>query len=296
MQLDLEITLLRSFIAVAKRRNFSQAAVDVGRTQSAISLQIKRLEEIVGERLFKRTPQSVSLTPAGETLLVYAHRILETNDAALAHIKRPEAAGVVRLGVPEDYAVYLLPPILSALAESHPRIRIEVSCDNSCALLPMLDDGSLDVVVATHAINDVKGRIARYEPLHWVAAPSYVDDPEQPLSMALFPPDCVCRDAALNALQSVSRDWHVAYSTRSISLIERAVLDGAAVSVMESFVIPEGLRILDGQPGFPTLSDIAISVHIPSAAPAHVALVGDFFLSSLAKANPPRVLGLAAAS
>ncbi len=281
MKRDLEIDLLRTFVAVAAHRNFTQAAQAVGRSQSAVSLQIKRLEEIVGKRLFNRTRQSVAITNTGETLLVYANRILVANDAALSHICRPEAEGLVRIGAPDDYATFLLPPILSAIAMDHPLLGIEVTCDNACDLLPMLDNGDLDIVVATHAPNAVAGQIARYEPLHWVASSGYLDDPGSPLSLVLFPAGCVCRDIALDALKRIDRPWHVAYSTRSIELIERVLLERSGVSVMEASTIPASLRIIDGQAGLPPLTDVAISVHRSSENELHISLVADIILSKL---------------
>jgi DNA-binding transcriptional LysR family regulator len=283
MKRDLEIDLLRSFTAVAAHRNFTKAARAIGRTQSAVSLQIKRLEEIVGKRLFERSRQSVSITPVGEALLVYANRILATNDAALSHIRRPEAGGLVRIGTPDDYATFLLPSILSALTKEHPRLQFEVTCDNACDLLPMLDQEQLDVVVATHRPNNVAGQIARYEPLHWVAAPDYADDPETPLSLVLFPKGCVCRDTALDALKRIDRPWHVAYSTRSIGLMERAILENSGVSVMEASIIPTGLKIIDGQPGFPPLPEVVISVHQSSTSELHISLVADSILAELGR-------------
>lgn len=281
MKHDLEIDLLRSLVAVAAHRNFTRAAQSVGRTQSAVSLQIKRLEEIVGKRLFDRSRQSVSITHVGETLLVYANRILAANDAALSHIQRPEAAGIVRVGAPDDYATFLLPPILSDISKDHPRLKFEVSCDNACDLLPMLEQGDLDVVVATHPPNAVAGQIARYEPLHWVASPSYIDDPRTPLSLVLFPSGCVCREIALDALKQIDRPWHVAYSTRSIGLMEQAMLEGSGVSVMEASIIPQSLKIIDGQTGFPALSEVVISVHQSETSEPHVALVADILLAKL---------------
>lgn len=281
MKHDLEIDLLRSLVAVAAHRNFTRAAQSVGRTQSAVSLQIKRLEEIVGKRLFDRSRQSVSITHVGETLLVYANRILAANDAALSHIQRPEAAGVVRIGAPDDYATFLLPPILSGIAKDHPRLKLEVTCDNACDLLPMLEQGNLDVVVATHPPNAVAGQIARYEPLHWVASPTYMDDPSTPLSLVLFPSGCVCRGIALDALTQIDRPWHVAYSTRSIGLMEQAMLQGSGVSVMEASIIPPSLKIIDGQTGFPALSEVAISVHQSETGEPHVSLVSEILLAKL---------------
>jgi len=283
MKRDLEIDLLRSFVAVAAHRNFTRAAQAIGRTQSAVSLQIKRLEDIVEKRLFERSRQSVSITQVGEALLVYANRILAANDAALSHLKRPEAEGLVRIGAPDDYATFLIPPILSALRKENPRLQFEVTCDNASDLLPMLGQGQLDVVIATHRPEAVAGQIARYEPLHWVASPDFMDDPDASLSLVLFPTGCVCRDIALEALQRIDRSWRIAYSTRSLGLMERAILDSSSVSVMEASVIPPGLKIVDGQVGLPPLSEVAISVHQSSSCEAHVSFAADFILERLGR-------------
>jgi len=281
MRRDLEIDLLRSFVAVAAHCNFTQAARAVGRTQSAVSLQIKRLEEIVEKRLFVRSRQSVAITQSGEVLLVYANRILTENDSALSHLQRPEAEGVVRIGAPDDYATFLLPPILSELAREHPRLQFEVTCDNARDLLPLICEGELDVVLATHHPRAVAGRIARYEPLHWVASPDYIDDPQNPLSLVLFPAGCVCRDVALEGLKQIGRPWRIAYSTRSIDLMQKAMLQSSGVSVMEASIVPEGLKIIDGQAGFPPLSEVAISIHQSDDRGTHVSLVADFILGKL---------------
>lgn len=287
MQRDLEIDLLRSLVAVAAHANFTRAANAIGRTQSAVSLQIKRLEEIVGRRVFERTRQSVEITPTGEVLLVYANRILKMNDEALSHIVKPEAAGLVRIGAPDDYATCLLPPILARFSKAYPLVRIEVSCDNSCDLLHMQTEGELDLVVATHILQDVTGQVARREPLHWVAAPGFVDDPSRPLSLVLFPHGCVCRDLALRALNQIDRSWHIAYSTRSLAVIDSAVQSGSGVSVMELSTIPPGLHIVDGRAGFPPLPDVTISVHRRTGDQAtHVSLAADFLLTGLAKRSP----------
>ncbi len=295
MKRGLEIDLLRAFVAVAAHRNFTLAGQEIGRTQSSVSLQIKRLEDIVGKRLFIRTRQSVSITHSGETLLVYAKRILAVNDEALSHILQPDAAGLVRIGAPDDYATFLLPPVLSAIAQEHPRVQFEVSCDNACDLLPMLDLGQLDIVIATHQTNAVAGQITRYEPLHWVAAPGYTDDPDTPLSLILFPPGCVCRDIVLDSLKRIDRSWRIAYSTRSIGLMEKAMLEGSGVSAMEKSVIPNTLKIIDQQVDLPPLPDVAISVHKSNTGEAHVSLVSELLLSKLggSVSQATRVIGAA---
>lgn len=284
MQRDLEIDLLRSFVAVAAHRNFTKAGTVVGRTQSAVSLQIKRLEEIIGKCLFDRSRNSVAITQTGETLLVFANRILNANDAALSHINRPSAEGLIRIGAPDDYATILLPPILALFSKENPLVQFEVTCDNASDLLPMLDSGELDLVIATHPQDAVAGTIARREPLHWVASADYVDDPDEKLSLVLFPNGCVCRDIALSTLNKTDRDWRVAYSTRSLALIEQAILAGSCVSVMEASTISPSLRIIDGMPGFPSLPEVVISVHLNSSAnDEHVSSAGEFILVELGK-------------
>ncbi|MEX3008444.1 LysR substrate-binding domain-containing protein [Hoeflea sp. TYP-13] len=284
MQRDLEIDLLRSFVAVATHSNFTRAATAVGRTQSAVSLQIRRLEQIVGDAVFERTRQSVEITRTGEALLVYANRILKTNDEALAHLKRPEAAGLVRIGAPDDYATCLLPPILAQFSAQYPLIRIEVTCDNGCDLLQMQQNGELDLVVSTHPIDDVSGRVVRREPLHWVASSGFADNPEAPLSLVLYQQGCVCREIALQALNQIDRSWHIAYSTRSLALIESAVRNGSGVSVMEVSTVPDDLRIIDGSAGLPSLPDVVISVHQPPGNDAtHISLAAEFLIEELSR-------------
>lgn len=282
MKRNLEIDLLRSFVAVATHLNFTRAAQSVSRTQSAVSLQIKRLEEIVGKPLFDRSRQSVSITPAGEALRVHANRILIANDAALSQIQQPEAEGRVRIGAPDDYATLVLPTILSKIEVDHPRLQIEVVCENTPDLLRMLDGSDLDIAIAVHKPNAVSGQIACYEPLHWVASPGYTDDPDAALSLVLWPPNCVSREIALDSLKQIDRKWRVAYSTRSVGLIERALLNSSAVGVMEASCIPDTLRIVDGQVGLPPLSDVAISIHRSQEEASNIAQVSAMMLAMFA--------------
>ena len=261
MTRDLEIDLLRALVAVAANESFTQAAAFLGRTQSAVSMQIKRLEEIVGLRLFERTKKSVKITAEGETLLVYANRMLRMNDEALSRLMAPDADGLVRLGAPDDYATCLLPTVLSSFSKAHPLVRLEVSCDNGIDLLRLLDSGKLDLVLATHPVSDIAGQVIRREPLHWVAVPGFAHDEAEPLPLILYQQGCVCREIALRALDSMEVAWRVAYSTRSIALIQNAVASGSGVTVMEASTIPDDFEILDGRDGFPALQDVVISLH-----------------------------------
>ena len=153
----------------------------------------------------------------------------------------------------------------------------------------MLRRGEIDILLATHSSDQVKGRIARYESLHWVAAPDYLNDPERRLKLALFPNGCAVRKAGLEALEKIERPWRIACSTRSVDLIEQTLLNGSAVSVMEASIIPETLRILDGQQGFPPLPEIAMSVHYHKAACGpHVGIFADYLVGELGRVRDAR--------
>lgn len=258
---NLDIDLLRSLVTVSQLKSFTDAANVLGRSQSAVSLQIKRLEDIAGGELLQRTRNSISVTRRGELLLFYANRILKTNDEALARLHEPEADGVLRIGAPDDYATSLLPAILAKFSKDYPLVQTEVVCDNSDVLLNNLAQDKLDVVIATHTEDDMRGELAMRQPLHWVAAPDFVDDKEDALPLVLFPKGCVCRSIALEALQQADRAWRISYSTRSISLITSAVKVGSGISVMERCVVPEGVRLLDESDGFPVLKDVFVKLH-----------------------------------
>lgn len=261
MQKDLEIDLLRAFIAVANHESFTKAAMLLCRTQSAISMQIKKLESIVGLQLFSRTRKSVQITSDGETLLIYANQIIRLNDETLSRLSEPETDGVVRIGAPDDYATHLLPPILSSFSKNHPLVSVEIHCDNGADLLALLDKGKLDLVIATHPLTNLSGEILRKESLHWVASPDFYIDDMKPLPLILFPPGCVCREAAFQALEQMGRPWRISYSTHSIALIYSALTSKSGVTVMEASIIPEGYKILDGKEGFPVLPEVAMALH-----------------------------------
>lgn len=283
MRGELEINLLRSFVAVADHRNFTRAAVDLGRTQSAVSMQLKRLEEIVSVRLFERTKQSVEITAEGETLLTYANRMLRLNDEALSRLAEPSAEGLVRIGaLPDDYASILLPNALTSFSRKYPCVQLEVHSDIGSVLHQMLAENQLDLLIATHTLAEVSGEVVRREPLHWIASSKFYCDPGEPLPLVLFPRGCASRDIALKALEDVERAWRIVYTTRSIALIENAVAAGSGVTVMEASTVPEGFNIMDGTDGFPELEDVVISLHRrPDTDSAAVALAGEHLVREL---------------
>lgn len=271
MRRNLDVDLLRGFVALAETGSFTRAGAALGRTQSAVSMQLKRLEEAVQRRLVERDTRKLSLTHDGEVLLGYARRILRINDEAVALFDEPELDGVVRIGTPDDYASYLLPGALSAFTRMHPRVRVEVSCANGLDLLPPLDDGRLDLALVTQHARMPAAETVRREQLHWVGSARHGMPDEDPLPLALYSEGCVCRQIALDALDAAGRRWRIAYSSRSISVLQAAVIEGIALSVMEESIIPEGARVLGEADGLPALPAVEITLHRAPGTPGRAA-------------------------
>lgn len=286
----LDTDLLRAFSAVAEMRNFTRAGELIGRTQSAVSMQIKRLEDQVQVQLFRRDGRAVELTENGQLLLGYARRILKLSDEAMTHFTAPGLSGVVRVGTPDDYAVSFLPTVLGAFARVYPAVWVEVVCDNSVQVMEMVAAGKLDVGLVSRGPMTPGGELVRSEPLHWVAAEGEPIYKETPLPLALWPEGCVCRHHGLSALDAVGRPWRVAYVSRSCSAIQGAVLSGIAVSMMEESTIPAGIRRLAAADGLPELPDVEITIHRrPGKLPDAAERLVQYFRERLADDQPLRM-------
>ena len=215
MDRRLDLDVLRTLVAIADGGSFSAAADRIGRTQSAVSMQIRRLEEATGKRLFDRGTRHVRATPAGESLLGHARRMLRLEEEAWAALVEPDLSGRVRLGIPDDYAYALLPPVLSRFAASHPKVEVELICEQSTLLDGRLAEGSVDLAVVTRGLGRI-GELLRREPLVWFAAADHDAHRLDPLPVALYEPGCVARDVTLRALDADQRPYRVAYSSPSL--------------------------------------------------------------------------------
>ena len=193
----LDVDVLTMIVAVADTGTISRAADLVHRSQSAVSMQIKTLELALGKALFVRKPRSVVPTQDGEVLLVYARRIIALRDEAWAAVVRPDVTGRVVIGVPDDYASSLFPPILKKFSASYPKVEIQVIGLPSVALAPMLRDGTVDLVCATR-VKGLTGEFLRHEPMVWAAGPGTTEIwRERPLPIAVFLPGSVAREKAI---------------------------------------------------------------------------------------------------
>ncbi|MCB1832310.1 MAG: LysR family transcriptional regulator [Geminicoccaceae bacterium] len=256
----LDAELLRSFVAIAETGGFTRAAERVHRTQSAVSMQIKRLEETLGQPLFEREGRSVALTPQGELLLDHARRILRAHHEAIAAFDTHAVRGRVRFGSPDDYASTFLPGILARFARSHPLVHVEVVVDSSVRLLEMQAAGDVDLALVSEGSGEAGGVLVTREPVVWVTSARHCIHEQEPLPLAIFHKGCVFREAALNALDGAGRATRIAYSSISLSGLLAAVEAGLAVGTVIRGNVRPGLRILTETDGFPRLPDVGIKL------------------------------------
>jgi DNA-binding transcriptional LysR family regulator len=253
MRPDLEIDLLRAFVAVAETGGFTAAAEVVKRSQSAVSQKIIRLEESLGRKLFDRTSRSLSLTRDGEQLLALARRMLELNDAAVRTFTDPPAAGNLRLGIAEDFVPLQLPSLLARFRRFYPGVHLELRTGLSCELLQAYDDGKLDAVIAKKDGAAQRGRVIWREPLVWLAAREHAAAARGPVPLVLLPGPCTYRDVMIRALDGVRRDWFASCTASSLMGVQAAVAGGLGVTVLGRSFVQPGLQILATSELWPTL-------------------------------------------
>jgi DNA-binding transcriptional LysR family regulator len=274
----LDPDLLKTFVAVADQRSFTRSATQLNRTQSAVSMQIKRLEAQLGTPLFLRTTAQVALTPSGEALLGYARRILALNDEAVGRIRQHEQAGEVRLGIMDDYGSIVVPPLLAGFGQRYPRIRVSMETGLTSRMTERLGE-DFDLVIAMHAKGQGGGEFLRRERPVWAASPEHPVEQLDPLPVALYPSGCLFRAWAMAALDRAHRPWRLAFVSHSSAAVEAVVAQGLAVTVLKAGTFPAGLRTL--ATGMPTLPQADIRLHrAPALAPAG-ALLADFLAAAI---------------
>ena len=264
----LDIDQLKTFIAISETGSFTRAAEVVHKTQSAVSMQMKRLEERVGKPVFARDGRASKLTEDGERLLDYARRIIKLNSEALATVASPGLSGRVRLGVPDDYADRYLPEIMARFSRSHPEVELSVICEPSVDLVQRIDAGEIDLAIVTHAYVKRPAEVIRRERLLWVTSSRHATHHENPLPLALSRPDCPRRRIAVEQLEAMGRAYRILYTTLNTSAVAAAVLEGLAVSVLPESGLRPGMRVLNAGDGFPALPSFEIGLlrnqHDPS--------------------------------
>jgi DNA-binding transcriptional LysR family regulator len=270
----LDLELLRSFVSVVDSGGFTRAGERVHRTQSTVSQQIKRLEDDLGQPLLNRTGKNVTPTEAGERLLSYARRLLSLAEEARDVLARPADEGVVRLGIPEDFAAYRLPKLLASCSRSRPGLRLDVRADQSVHLRRDLDRGELDLALIKRDAGEGGGIACWPERVHWVTSKAHPVDPAiRSIPLVGFPAGCLYRARAIHAIEAASRSWHMAYSSSNLAGIQAAVAAGLGLSILSDMSIQADHRVLTAKDGFAPIDRTEVAlVASPDASPATLRL------------------------
>jgi DNA-binding transcriptional LysR family regulator len=271
---DIDTQLLRTFVSLAETRSFSRTAGRVGRSQSAVSGQLAKLEAALGVRLFVRDTRNVALTTEGERLLPDARAMVAQADAMLARFREPDIAGLVRFGSPEDFASFYLPDILGVFASAHPAVELHVTCQLTLPLIAEFEAGEQDLIVIKQdpAQPHPGARTLWRERLVWATAPQF-NIARRPVPLVLSPAPCVYRARALGALEAAGWDWLGVYTSPSFAGAIAAVQAGLGATVMPQAMVPPGLVVQDS---WPPLAEAEIALLTLPRAPAAVQALAAF--------------------
>lgn len=286
-RIHFDLDVLRSFALGIELGSFAKAAERLGRSTSAVSAQLKKLEDQAGAPLLRKAGRGLALTDAGETLLGYARRLLELNDEAAAAVRGVELEGWVRLGLQEDFGEGLLPEVLGRFARAHPRVRVEVRIARNAELLERVDAGRLDLALAWDAgAGGAHAERVGEVPMRWIGAtgaPPLERRDGEPLPLVVLEAPCLLRSAAIAALDRAGMPWRIAFTSASLAGTWAAVAAGLGVSVRTPLGLPGRVRALAaGEAGLPALPTLGLGLHRAEAQPpAAVSRLAALLLQSL---------------
>jgi len=278
----LDTDQLRSFLAIVDTGSFTRASERVHKTQSAVSMHMKKLEERLGRPLFAKQGRGVRLSEDGEKLVDYARRMLRLEASAVAAISNKGLTGHVRLGIPDDYADNFLPVILTRFTRRHPLVDVSVICDASLSLDEQVHMGQLDIAVVTDCQRLANVEILREEPLNWVAGPHGSAHMERPLPLALGRISCIWRNAALASLAEASIPSRLVLTSNNYAAIAPMVQAGLAITVLPTSAFRPWQRVLGAREGLPTLPPCRIGfITAPGEQTPEVKALGETIRASL---------------
>jgi DNA-binding transcriptional LysR family regulator len=257
---DLQTDWLKSFVAAVDAGSLSSAAPEVHRSQSAVSMQIKKLEAAVGRQLLLRGPRQLQLTHEGQMLLGFARRMLDLQAEALAALQGEAVSGVVRLGVPDDYASKYLTPVLKRFAPRHGGVEIQLDCEQSTSLIPRVARGELDMALISRD-HPRRGTLLFHEPMVWVGSPEFDTWNRDPLPIAVYEQASLGRRSAINSLAMQGRPYKVVYNSSSLAGQIAAVESGLAVAALTRCSAPDHLKILDLEHGLGPLEPMQVAAY-----------------------------------
>lgn len=284
----LDNDVLRTFVAIAETGNFSTAAEAVFRTPSAVSMQIKKLEEQLGATLFLRDARSVTLTSHGEVLLTYARRILALSHEVVARFIMPELSGVVRLGAPEGVGEKLLPNVLKAFASHYPGVMIDVTIDTSAGLRRRMNEQRLDLALfnSTCGLDRYEGQVVFTEKLVWAGAKCGTAHMRNPLPLSIWEEGCAWRGEALSRLDEAGRPYRVAYLSGHTMAQHAAIAADLAIAPLPRSLVRHDMAILGEKEGLPELGGFDIRLVMAERQTGPIRAVADCIRDAFAEAAP----------
>lgn len=257
----LEFNQLATFVAIVDAGSITKAAASLHRTQAAISIQLKKLEETVGKQLLNRSYNQFTLTHEGEILLSYARKILNLSEEAFNAVNDEDVSGVVRFGIPDGYARVFIQNSLRQFINRFPKIRIQIKNDNSHNLYKSLHKGDLDLILATRDAKEPGGELMRREKICWVAAEDYQLNLTQAIPLALYEQGCAYRQNIVDKLNQNDKDWFVSFECQGVTGFDIAISNGLAISALAESLVKDEWRVIKPSEGLPDLGEIEIELH-----------------------------------
>lgn len=264
--LSLDPDFLRSFLAISETGSYAAAAERVNKTQSTVSAQMKRLEEMLGVSLFKKVGRRNVLTPEGQRLLGYARSMVRLNDETVTAFRPQSVKGSIKIGTSDDYAQAFLPRVLADFSRTHCCVEVEVVTDGTPALIPRLESEHFDALIVSCLPGDNGVEILRRDKLRWIGSRTCPVHRDDPLPLALWADGCTWRAMALSALARGGRNWRLAYTTSNAPLLATAVRDGLGVTVGPGWYLGEGLCFLPEMDAKLPLGETAMGVKVRPGA------------------------------
>lgn len=267
---NLDIDILRTLVAAQNLGGFNRAAQRVGRSQSAVSQQIRRLEERLGKEIFRKEGRGLVPTEAGQIVLSYARRILDLNDEAVAAARGVAVGGRVRFGLQTDLTENWLPKVLARAKKAHPEIQIEVIADRYAVLIDRLDKGQLDLALLLGSTRRSDAQRITALPMAWIGPRKEASGlrRSQPLSLALCSPPCYFRQAAIDALNEAGVPWQIEFSSLSVHGVWAAVDAGLGITLRTATSVPRQLRVIKPRAGLPRLTKVDLYLHDAGREPS----------------------------
>jgi DNA-binding transcriptional LysR family regulator len=287
MSAPLDIDQLQTFVAIVDTGSFTKAAARVFKTQSAVSMQMRRLEERIGKQLFIKDGRGNRLSAEGDKLLNYARRIIRLNSEAMAAFDDNRLEGTLRIGTPDDYADRYMPEIIGRFAKTHPNVELYIVCEPSVSLAERMARGELDIALVTHNPAARQSDVVRTEPLCWVGSANHALKDNAPVPLAVGRRDCNWRQLACSALDADGRDYQVLFTSWSSTVVAAAVLSGLAISVLPESALRGGMKVLTQSDGFPPLPPVQIGImKRPGLSPSLMNAITDHITACLDNITP----------